>query len=82
MSILQEAIDLSTLNPKSTEVIIMRFDMEKLDLDEAYNIFLNIRKNFPKHKVLAVPNEISLQSLDKKELQNILDHIAKFMEEL
>lgn len=82
MSIAQEIIDISTLNPKPAEIIVMRFDLEKLDLDEAYNIFLNIRKNFPQHKVVAVPNEISLQFLDKKELQNIVDHIVNFMEEL
>lgn len=75
-------IDISTLNLKPTEVIIMRFDIEKLALDGAYNIFLDIQKKFPEHKVLAIPNEVSLQTLDKEELQNVLDCVVKFMEEL
>lgn len=75
-------IDISTLNPKPTEIIIMRFDIEKLDLDEAYNIYLDIQKKFPEHKVLAIPNGVSLQTLDKEELQNIVNHIVNFMEEL
>ena len=77
---LQDAIQIEQHKP--AEIIVMRFDLEKLDLDEAYNIFLNLQKKFPEHKVLAVPNEISLQFLDKKELQNIVDHIVNFMEEL
>lgn len=75
-------VDTYTLNPKPTDIIVMRFDIEKLNLDEAYDIFLDIQKKFPKHKVLAMPNGISLQFLDKEELQNIVDHIVNFMEEL
>ena len=75
-------VDISTLNPKPAEIIVMRFDLEKLDLDEAYDIFLNLQKKFPEHKVLAIPNEVSLQTLDKEELQSILDCVIKFMEEL
>ena len=41
--------------PLPDEVVVVKFDFTKIDLDEAQAIFSNIEKAFPYNQVLGIP---------------------------
>ena len=70
------------LEPHPTEAIVFGFDFDKINLDDAYNLFNEIKSKFPNNTVLAIPHYFSLSSCSKDVLENIISVISEIIEEL
>ena len=75
-------IKLGTIEPHPTEVITLFFDMENLSLDKVSNIIETLLDKFPDNKVIALPDNTSLESCSKDVLENIISMIAEIIEQL
>lgn len=62
-------IPLETANPKDSEVVVLRFDPEKVELDTVRKQFKEVSSAFPKNKVLALPTNMSLEVIDPNALE-------------
>ena len=74
--------DIQKLSPHPTEAITLFYNMENTTLEEINNIFDSVKNNFPKNKVIAIPNKTSLESCSKDVLENIISMISEIIEEL
>ena len=70
------------LKPHPTEAIVLSFDFNKIDVDNAYNIFKDIKSNFPNNAVVAIPYHLTLKNYSKDALENIISMITEIIEEL
>ena len=75
-------IRVEKLNPHPTEAITLFYDMEKLPLDQLSKIYEMLCDKFPDNKVIALPDNTSLESCSKDVLENIISMITKIIEEL
>lgn len=70
------------LEPHPTEAIVVGFNCDDLPLNEMKNLFDIIKSKFPDNIVVAIPDNISLQSCSKDVLENIISMITEIIEEL
>ena len=70
------------LKPHPIEAIVLSIDFNKIDVSNAYNIFNDIKSNFPNNTVVAIPDYLSLKSCSKDVLENIVNMITEIIEEL
>lgn len=68
------------LEPHPTEAIVLRFDCNKVALDDVRKVFENVKSEFPNNKVLVVPDYLSLQSCSKDVLENIISMISEIID--
>lgn len=61
--------------------ISFQYDIEKISIDEAKDIYLSIKDAFPDIPVVAIPSTTSLCTLDRDELKDLVDFLTKFLEE-
>lgn len=73
---------IETITPHPTEAIALFFDMEILPLDQLSNIFELVHSKFPDNKVIALPNNVSLESCSKDVLENFISMITEIIEQL
>lgn len=74
--------DIQKLSPHPTEAITLFYNMENTTPEEIKNIFDCVKNNFPKNKVIAIPNKTSLESCSKDVLKNIISMISEIIEKL
>jgi hypothetical protein len=65
---IEPGIIISKLDLKENDVILITIDIDKYDLEEAYNIFEMIVKAFPDNKVVATFKGIEISKLKEKEI--------------
>ena len=65
------------LEPHPTEAIVFGFDFDKINLNDTYDLFNDIKSKFPDNTVVAIPDYISLQSCSKDVLENIISMITE-----
>lgn len=70
------------LEPHPTEAIVVGFNFNDVNVENAKRIFDEIKDKFPNNTVVAIPDFISLQSCSKDVLENIISAIAEIIEEL
>ena len=70
------------LEPHPTEAIVVGFNFNDINVENAKRIFDEIKDKFPNNTVVAIPDFISLQSCSKDVLENIISAIAEIIEEL
>lgn len=70
------------LEPHPTEAIVVGFNFNDVNVEDAKRIFDEIKDKFPNNTVVAIPDFISLQSCSKDVLENIISAIAEIIEEL
>lgn len=70
------------ISPHPTEVITLFYDMRNLNLNQMSNIFEMLRNEFPNNKVIALPDNTSLESCSKDILENIISMITVIIEQL
>ena len=70
------------ISPHPTEVITLSYDMRELHLNQVSNILEMLRNEFPNNKVIALPDNASLESCSKDILENIISMITVIIEQL
>ena len=70
------------LEPHPTEAIVFGFDFDKINFDDAYDLFNDIKSKFPNNTVVAIPHYLSLSSCSKDVLENIISTISEIIEGL
>ena len=70
------------LEPHPTEAIVVGFNFNDVNVENAKRIFDKIKDKFPNNTVVAIPDFISLQSCSKDVLENIISAIAEIIEEM
>ena len=70
------------LEPHPTEAIVIGFNFNDINVENAKRIFDEIKDKFPNNTVVAIPDFISLKSCSKDVLENIISAIAEIIEEL
>lgn len=70
------------LEPHPTEAIVVGFNFNDVNVENAECIFDEIKDKFPNNTVVAIPDFISLKSCSKDVLENIISAIAEIIEEL
>lgn len=56
--------DIKTINPKPTDVIVLRFN--KISSDEMEFWFNQIQNKFPDNKIVALPSPVELEVASKE----------------
>lgn len=70
------------LHPHPTEAIVLRFNFDDFNVDEAKKLFNHVKSVFPNNIVIAIPAYASLQSCSKDSLENIISMISEIIDEL
>lgn len=70
------------LEPHPTEAIVIRFNMNKIDIDNLRMIYDQIKKEFPNNSVCCLPDALSLESCSKDVLENFISMMAEIIETL
>ena len=73
---------IETLEPHPTEAIVVGFNFNDVNVENAKRLFDEIKDKFPNNTVVAIPDFISLKSCSKDVLENIISAIAEIIEEL
>ena len=73
---------IETLDPHPTEAIVVGFNFNDVNIENAKRLFDEIKDKFPNNTVVAIPDFISLKSCSKDVLENIISAIAEIIEEL
>lgn len=69
-------------NPHPTEAITLFFNVNNSTFEEVKNIFDSLKSSFPKYKVIALPDKVSLESCSKDVLENVISMITEMIQEL
>lgn len=72
---------LETIEPRSTEVIVLYFDSD-CSLDELENIGKTIQKEFPNNKIICISDKVDLKLWDRDTLENYVNTLNEILEEL
>lgn len=76
------ATEIDTFRPQSDEAIVLRFDYEYIDYDEARIMFENVKSIFPNNTVVAIPQYTNLRSCSKDVLRNMVTMISEIIDSL
>lgn len=69
-------IDLTSVNPKPGDILVLRFDMRRLNTSQLAAVYRAIRNVVPVGmSVAAIPDECSLEQTDAARLIEIRDRI-------
>lgn len=74
--------EIDTFRPQSDEAIVLRFDYEDIDCDEARIMFENVKSIFPNNTVVAIPKYTSLRSCGKDVLRDMVAMILEIIDNL
>lgn len=74
-SIVQTSI--RTFNPKPNDVVVWKFDINEFDPEWAAKMHKWIQENLPNNKVISMPNCCSLETISRKELEEILKNAGQ-----
>lgn len=70
------------LNMKPNDIMVLRFSLENLDLDVIDTFFKCCKKVIPPYaSLIAIPDEIILDTCTKEDLKNIINNIQKMIDE-
>ena len=70
------------LNLHPTEAIILFYKFEEINVKSICNMVKHLSNKFPKNTVIALPDNVSLESCSKDVLENIISQISEIIEEL
>lgn len=71
-------VDIETLQVKSNDVIIVKYDPNKLDFEDAKNVHEMLRAKFPRNLVLGIVKGVEFTSIEKAAVRAYID---KYLDE-
>lgn len=70
--------EIETLEVKPNDVIVAKFDFEKIPVDEATDFMSLLRTNFPNNKIVGIPNDgVIVKAEDVENVIKYLQEVAK-----
>lgn len=79
MTQLPENVQAVLVQPQSEQdIIVLRYDMEEVDLDLALKIHNSMVELFPNNKIVSLPDYASLTAISKEELKEIIDSLQGY----
>lgn len=70
--------EIETLEVKPNDVIVAKFDFEKIPVDEATNFMSLLKTNFPNNKIVGIPNDgVIIKAEDVKNVIKYLQEVAE-----
>ncbi len=70
---------LSTIEPKSTETIVMYYNMKEISCIEIDSMTKKLMHNFPNNTVIALPDKLSLECCNKEKIEKIINSLSKII---
>ena len=70
------------LKPHPTEAIVLRFNFDDFNVDEAKDLLNHVKSVSPDNTVIAIPAYASLQSCSRAALENIISMISQMIDGL
>lgn len=77
-----EAITLEKIKLEPNETLIMRYNLDKIGVDEIKGIYDYVADIFSHNKIIAIPDDTTLTKFDKEELIDIYNYISNLIEGL
>ena len=78
----KKVLSLEKIKLESNDILIVRYNLDKIDPDEVKVIYDYIADIFPYNKIIAIPNDTTLTKFDKEELIDIYNYISNLIEGL
>lgn len=75
-------LQVEMLHPHPTEAIVLRYNFDDFNVDEARILFDYVKSKFPQNTVVAIPVYTSLRSCSKDVLENIISMISEIIDDL
>lgn len=70
--------EIETLEVKPNDVIVAKFDFEKIPVDEAADFMSLLRTNFPNNKIVGIPNDgVIIKTDDVESVIKYLQEVAE-----
>ena len=70
--------EIETLEVKPNDVIVAKFDFEKISVDEATHFMSLLKANFPNNKIVGIPNdEVIIKTADVESVIKYLQEVAE-----
>lgn len=71
-NVIIDKIEKLELKDPKTEVVVMTFNPENLNLDEANEIFVEAQKNFPEYNFIGMVKDIELSV---EQIDNLIEYL-------
>lgn len=76
----RKLLDMYTmLRPRPDEMIIQRFDFERIDLNEITDLHNRLKEQFPNHDVITLPIDVNIACYTKDEARDLLNNIIEMV---
>lgn len=70
--------EIETLEVKPNDVIVAKFNFEKIPVDEATNFMSLLKTNFPNNKIVGIPNDgVIIKTDDVERVIKYLQGVAE-----
>lgn len=70
--------EIETLEVKPNDVIVAKFDFEKIPVDEVANFMSLLKANFPNNKIIGIPNDgVTIKTEDTEKVIKYLQEVAE-----
>lgn len=69
--------EIETLEVKPNDVIVVKFSIEKLSVDEINKLFQNIVALFPNNKVVGIANDAEITTKEAEAVIKYLQEVAE-----
>lgn len=70
--------EIETLEIKPNDVIVAKFDFEKIPVDEIANFMSLLKANFPNNKIIGIPNDgVTMKTEDVENVIKYLQEVAE-----
>ena len=70
--------EIETLEVKPNDVIVAKFDIEKIPVDEVENFMSLLKANFPNNKIIGIPNDgVIIKTEDAESVIKYLQEVAE-----
>lgn len=70
--------EIETLEVKPNDVIVAKFDFEKIPVDEATNFMSLLKTNFPNNKIVGIPNDGVI--VKAEDVENVIKYLQEVAE--
>lgn len=70
--------EIETLEIKPNDVIVTKFDIEKIPVDEVANFMSLLKANFPNNKIIGIPNDgVIIKTEDAESVIKYLQEVTE-----
>lgn len=63
------------------EIVVLTYNMDEIKPKEIMEITKYIQSTFPDQKCIALPSEVSIHSVPKQTIQNIIEYLTSLIDD-